>query len=325
MKLTPSFAFSVFSEETFQEKMVAVSQQLAQCRQEGHFNGFDGKPLWYEYFQVQDSRGAVVILHGLSEFTGKYHEFAWCLLNQGYDVFLYDQRSHGKSCRLTDQIDLLHVDAFGDYQKDLDCFLDQVVRKAAGGSPLYLYGHSMGGAVALQYLAKHPEAFRKAVLSAPMIEPLTGSVSPAVARWGLLVYCLFGAGKRKFWGSEEFDPEYPFSRSQDRSLARFQWNMKTRLADKRLCTTPMTIRWVQQSVSLRSKLTGKRFLKKLQTPIRMLCAEQDRVVSEKAQVEFAEKCPLCQKVVVPGSTHSMLWGTAETIEAHVKQVLDHFS
>lgn len=323
MKLTPGYALTVFTEDTFKENMLAVSRQLAQCRQEGNFSGFDGKPLWYEYFQVRDSRGAVVILHGLSEFTGKYYEFAWYLLNQGYDVFLYDQRSHGKSCRLTDRVDLLHVDAFGDYQKDLDCFLDQVVRKATKG-PLYLYGHSMGGAVAVQYLGKHPGVFRKAVLSAPMIEPLTGNVSPAVARWGLLGYCLVGKGKRKFWGSEEFDPEYPFSRSQDRSLARFRWNMQARLADKRLCTTPMTIRWVQQSVSLRRKLTRKGVLRKLQTPILMLCAEVDRMVSAAAQEQFTQNCPLCQKIVVPGSTHSMLWGTAQTIEAHVKLVLDHF-
>lgn len=323
MKLVPDFVLSVFPEDTFQEKMTAASQQLAQCRQEGHFSGFDGKSLYYEYFQVQDSRGAVVILHGLSEFTGKYHEFAWYLLNQGYDVFLYDQRSHGKSCRLTDRIDLIHVAAFRDYQKDLDCFLDQVVRKATNG-PLYLYGHSMGGAVAVQYVGKHPGIFRKAVLSAPMIEPLTGSVPPAVARWGLLGYCLVGRGKRKFWGSEEFDPEYPFSRSQDRSLARFRWNAQARLADKRLCTTPLTIRWVQQSVSLRRKLTCRRFLKKLQTPILMLCAEQDRLVSEEAQKQFAERCSLCRRLVVPESTHSMLWGTAQTIETHVKLVLDHF-
>ncbi len=324
MKHTPSYQLSVLQEASFPQEMDNVSAQLAQCRQEGYFCGFDGKELYYEYFQVQESRGAIVLVHGLSEFTGKYHEFAWYLLNQGYDVFLYDQRCHGKSCRLTNRLDMIHVDAFSHYQKDLDCFINRIVRKATD-KPLYLFGHSMGGAVSVQYLAKHPEVFQKAVLSAPMIEPLTGNVSPAVARWGLGAYLLIGAGKKKFWGSDEFDPEYPFSRSQDRSFARFQWNMKTRLADKRLCTTPITIGWIQRSVSLRRKLTSKHFLKKIQTPIRMLCAEVDRVVSGEAQAEFAKNCAQCQRVVMPQSTHSMLWGTSENIAAYVQQVLDHFS
>ena len=324
MKHIPSYQLSVLQEDSFLEEMAAVSAQLAQCRQEGTFCGFDGKELYYEYFQVQESRGAVVLVHGLSEFTGKYHEFAWYLLNQGYDVFLYDQRCHGRSCRLTPRLDMIHVGAFSHYRKDLDCFINQVVKKATD-KPLYLFGHSMGGAVSVQYLAKHPQVFQKAVLSAPMIEPITGNVSPTVARWGLALYLLIGAGKRKFWDSEEFDPEYPFSRSQDRSYARFQWNMKTRLADKRLCTTPLTIGWIQRSVSLRGKLTSKRFLKKIRTPIRMLCAEVDRVVSGEAQEELAKNCSVCQRVVMPESTHSMLWGTSENIAAYVQQVLDHFS
>lgn len=323
MKFSPTYQFFVLQEDTFQEDMCAVSRQLALCRQEGTFAGEDGKELYYEYFLCQESRGAVVIVHGLSEFTGKYHEFAWYLLNQGYDVFLYDQRCHGRSCRLTERQDMIHVDSFTDYRKDLHRFVCDVVRKVTD-KPLYLYSHSMGGAVAAQYLAQHPQVFEKAVLSAPMIEPITGSTPPWVARVGLSAYLLFGNGKNKFWFADEFDPDYPFERSQDRSLARFQRNMETRRANPCYCTTPLTMRWVQQSVLLRRKLTSKRFLKKIRTPILMLCAEQDRVVCEKAQVQFAENCPVCRRIVLPDATHAMLCGTAQTIAAHVQQVLDHF-
>ncbi len=323
MKISPSYQLSVLSEDTFPEEMAAISVKLDQCRQEGTFQGFDGKPLYYEYFQTQESRGAVVIVHGLSEFTGKYHEFAWYLLNQGYDVFLYDQRCHGRSCRLTQRQDLIHVDHFTDYHKDLHCFVENVIRKATN-LPLYLYAHSMGGAAAIQYMAQHSEVFTKAVLSAPMIEPLTGNVSPAVARWGLSAYLLFGNRKKKFWLADEFDPEYPFTRSQDRSYARFRRNMEIRLANPCYCTTPQTIGWIQQALLLRPQLTRKSFLRELQTPILMLCAEQDKVVCFKAQTMFAKNCPVCRQVIIPGATHSMLWGTREAIAANVQAVLDHF-
>ena len=323
MKLIPNYQTAVLTEETYLKEMERISQQLRACRQEGTFAGFDGKPLYYEYFQTKESRGAIVVAHGLSEFTQKYHEFAWYLLNQGYDVFLYDQRCHGRSCRLTDRPDLIHVDHFTDYRKDLHCFVENVVRKATD-LPLYLYAHSMGGAVALQYLACHPGVFQKAILSAPMIAPLTGSTPPLVARWGLSAYVLFGNGRKKFWFSGEFDPEFPFARSHDKSFARFSRNMEIRISDASYRTTPQTIRWVQQSLTLKGPLTRKSFLKKIQTPIRMLCAEKDTVVCEKAQEKLDRNCKACQRFVLYGAAHGMLCGTKETIEAQLQHVLDHF-
>lgn len=315
---------AVFTEEEYNEKMDAAVKALAPYRKEGTFSGFDGEILYYEYFLSEKSRGSVVIVHGLSEFTQKYQEFTWYLHNQGYDVFLYDQRCHGRSCRLTERQDMIHVNRFADYAKDLHRFICDVVRRVTDG-PLYLYAHSMGGAVAAQYLAEHPDVFCKAVLSAPMVEPLTGGVPPIVARWGLSAYLLFGNGKKKFWLASEFDPDYPFEKSKDQSRARFTRNMEIRLSNPCYCTTPLTIRWVQQSVMLRRKLTRKGFLKKLQTPILMLSAEADGVVSDQAQVQFAKNCPVCRQVVLPGANHSMLWGTRETIAVYVQQVLDHFA
>lgn len=323
MKFCPDYQFDVLTEERFIQQMPQILERLAQCRQEGYFRGFDERELYYEYFLAQDSRGAVVVVHGLSEFTQKYHEFAYYLLNQGYDVFLFDQRCHGRSCRLTDRVDLIHVDKFCHYQKDLHRFICDVVRPATD-KPLYLYAHSMGGAVAALYLAEHPEVFQKAVLSAPMIEPLTGNVSAGVARVGLTAYLIFGNGKQKFWYSAEFDPEYKFERSHDKSRARFERNMQLRLAEPCYCTTPLSMRWVQQSVMLRPKLTRKGFLKKIRTPIRMLCASRDDVVSEQAQAAFAARCDACQQVIIPESAHGMLNGTVENIREHMQQIFDHF-
>ncbi len=324
MKIKPDYQLSVLHEEAYKEKISEISSRLEQCRHRGTFSGFDGQTLYYEFFQAEESRGAVVAVHGLSEFAEKYHEFAWYLLNQGYDVFLYDQRCHGRSCRLTDRNDLIHVDNFSDYWKDLDRFVCEIVRPNTDG-PLYLYGHSMGGAVSAQYLANRPQVFKKAVLSAPMIRPLTGQVHPTVARIGLSVCLLFRDGKEKFWLSEEFDPVYPFESSHDQSRARFEWNMEQRHQNACYRTTPQTIRWVQQAVSLYRGLISKRFLKKIQAPILMISAEEDDSVCAKAQQRFAQRCPLCERIVLPDSTHGMLCETQETLTAHVQAVLDHFA
>lgn len=323
MKFQPGYRFSVIPEDSFDEKISEVLALLETCRNEGTFAGKDGKQMYYEYYLAQESKGTVVIVHGLSEFVPKYHEFAWYLLNQGYNVFLYDQRGHGKSCRETDRIDMIHVRRFNDYVEDLHRFVCDVV-KTAGELPLYLYGHSMGGAVAALYLAYHRSVFTKAVLSAPMIEPLTGNVHPVVARVGLTMIIPFVNGKKKFWGSDEFNPEYKFERAADKSYARFKRNMQLRIDNPCYQTTPMSMRWVQQSVILYPKLRRRSFLRRIQTPVLMLCAQEDGAVSTKAQAVFAAKCDACRHVVVPDSFHSMLNGTEETIATHIRYVLDHF-
>jgi len=324
MKFIPDYRFRVIAEEEYTEKIRGIIEQLDRCRNSGFFSSFDGNKLFYEYFLAENSRGAVVIVHGLSEFTQKYYEFAYYLLNQGYDVFVYDQRGHGHSCRLTEQRDLIHVDKFTDYVTDLDRFIADVVSPVTENKPLYLYGHSMGGAVVALYLAKHPEVFRKAVMSAPMIEPLTGDVSPFVARVGLSLYLIFGNGKSRFWRTNDFNPDHKFENSDDRSLARFTRHMELRRGDKDYQTTPLSMRWIQQSVSLRPKLAKARFGRRIRTPILMLSAEQDKVVNTQAQADFAENCPACEHVVMKGAAHALLNGQEPTVTEYVQRILDHF-
>lgn len=324
MRFQPSYQLHILEEESFHRDIQTANRELDQCRTEGFFEGCDGNRLYYEYFLAEDSRGAIVVVHGLSEFTHKFHELAWYFLHQGYDVFLYDQRCHGRSCRLTDRDDVIHVDKFTDYAQDLHLFVKNIVRPATD-KPLYLYSHSMGGSVAALYLAEHPDIFQKAVLSAPMIEPLTGSVSPAFARFGLGIYLLFADKKQKFWGSREFNPEHKFEDTRDKSRARFEHFMKIRRAFPCYCTTPMSMGWVHQSVKLRPRLMKRRLLERIKTPILMICAEHDGVVSPEAQKAFAEKCAACRRVVLPDATHGMLNGSREDIEGHVTLVLDHFN
>jgi alpha-beta hydrolase superfamily lysophospholipase len=67
--------------------------------------------------------------------------------------------------------------------------LDQLVDMASSGGPLFLLGHSMGGAVALAYTARHQEKLDGLVLSAPLAtleaaspaQRITGRVLSVVA------------------------------------------------------------------------------------------------------------------------------------------------
>src|SRR5262249_372367 len=76
---------------------------------------------------------------------------------QGFAVYAFDLRGHGNSQSELDR-ERQFVAHFDSYRKDLDRFLDLVASKEPG-IPLFLFGHSMGGAIVTEYILwRYPRA-----------------------------------------------------------------------------------------------------------------------------------------------------------------------
>lgn len=313
----------IISEKSFPEEIVKIESELSKIRTDGFFDSFDGKKLYFEYFLKENAKASVVIVHGLSEFTKKFYEIAWYLLNAGYNVFLYDQRCHGRSFRLGARADILHVDSFTDYARDLNEYIDNIVLRVSN-KPIYIYSHSMGGAVTALYLSKWQNTVKKAVMSAPLFEPCVAKVSHRVARMSALFCSVVFGKKQKFWTSGEFNPETPHRKTHDASYSRFNHNMDLRRNNREYQTTPMSNGWVYNSLCLRSQIVNSRLPIKIKTPILLISAEKDRVVEIAPQIEFANRCTNCKFVSLSGANHAMLTGTQKTITEHLTAVLNFF-
>lgn len=324
MRFLPQFKLEILTEENFSEGIKIIEKELENCGNSGFFDTPDGQKLFYEYFLVENPKASIVIVHGLSEFTKKFSEVTYYFLNQGYNVFVYDQRGHGLSGRMTDDINLLHVDKFEDYVEDLSLFIDNVVSKAET-CPIYIYSHSMGGAVSALYLGKHREKIKKAVFSAPMFEPTVTVVPMPIARWGVRAGRLFLGGKAKFPMSKEFNPEIEQNLAVDQSKARFIYNMNLRRNNRFYQTTPMSFGWTHGSLTVKAKILRKQTVGNIKTPILLLSSEKDRAVNNSAQYEFDSKCAACTLITVKNATHSMLSGYPEIINEHVTRVLEFFN
>ncbi|MBP7643607.1 MAG: alpha/beta fold hydrolase [Saprospiraceae bacterium] len=96
----------------------------------------------------------VIFLHGLFGMLDNWQTFAKKMADEGYMVFLLDQRDHGKSP---------HTEAFT-YEllsEDLANFLNtQWIHKAI------IIGHSMGGKTALTFSFHHEDVVEKLILLA---------------------------------------------------------------------------------------------------------------------------------------------------------------
>lgn len=107
-----------------------------------------------------------LIIHGLGEHGGLYGSVAQALTAAGIEVHAYDHRGFGGSAGPR-----AYVERWALYHDDLEARLLEL-RAARPGIPLILYGHSLGGLVALGYvLADEPRPRPDLlVLSAPAIE-----------------------------------------------------------------------------------------------------------------------------------------------------------
>ncbi len=117
-----------------------------------------------------DAKGALVIVHGYAEHSGRYDYAGGGLAQRGYAVYALDLRGHGRS-----EGERVFVRSFDEYMDDVDVFLVRV-RERHGGAMPWLLGHSMGGTiVALSAITRRPEVrgllFSGAGLTAPAKTP----------------------------------------------------------------------------------------------------------------------------------------------------------
>lgn len=119
---------------------------------------------------------SVLLVHGIAEHSGRYELVGNRFAAAGLDVQAYDQRGFGASSGRR-----AYVDRWDQQLNDLGERL-RIVRSDAAGRPVVLYGHSLGGLIALGYVLTDRAKPDILVLSAPAIEANVPDWKRTVAR-----------------------------------------------------------------------------------------------------------------------------------------------
>jgi alpha-beta hydrolase superfamily lysophospholipase len=153
----------------------------------GHVMASDGTDLLTRHWPADEAhaRGAwagtpwayVLLVHGLGEHSGRYEHVGDQLAAAGIDASAYDHRGTGGSGGRRG-----HVDRWSQLHDDLGERLG-VVRASAGGRPVVLYGHSMGGLVVAGYCLSDRPGPDLVVLSSPGLDSTIPGWKRAVARF----------------------------------------------------------------------------------------------------------------------------------------------
>lgn len=115
----------------------------------------------------------VVLVHGYGEHSGRYAPVAEELTARGLRVAALDLRGHGR----TTGIPRGDIDSFERMVDDVSAYVDSV----AGDRPLFVYGHSMGGLVAVRLAERDDRRFAGMVITSAALEAAGSIPAPLVA------------------------------------------------------------------------------------------------------------------------------------------------
>lgn len=307
-------------EENYEQMMMGVVEPgLEALREEIEMPLDDGGALHCEIYNRYDAKRAVVIVHGYTESAEKFRELTWYFIHGGFSVFAYDQRGHGRSVRVIEDTSVTHVDRFSDYLRDLEQFMDKIVRPRMGEAPVCLFGHSMGGAVAAFALVEHPDWFERAVLNAPMIAPVTKPLSRKAAKAMGDVFTKVGKGRERAFVGKPFDPvREKFETSHMTSKARFDYYQRKRNARAELQNCSPTYQWIREAAGVTEPLLEK--APQITMPVLLCQAAQDSIVGLGEQDQFVSLVPNAKKAVFD-ARHELYSSDQKILKEYVKTVI----
>jgi alpha-beta hydrolase superfamily lysophospholipase len=95
-------------------------------------------------------KAVVCLVHGLGEHSGRYKQLPVDLTNSGFALIGYDQRGHGKS-----EGKRGHTPSYEAYLADISKVLHEAGKRYPD-KKIFLYGHSMGGNLVINYALRNP-------------------------------------------------------------------------------------------------------------------------------------------------------------------------
>ncbi len=132
---------------------------------EGNFKGVRNANIYYQgWLPEENVKAVLLVVHGLGEHCGRYMNVVNHFVPLDYAIYGLDHIGHGKSDGARE-----YVERFDDYTNTLAIFYNMVTDLQAE-KPIFLLGHSMGGAIATYYLLDHQDDFTGAILSAPGVK-----------------------------------------------------------------------------------------------------------------------------------------------------------
>ncbi|MDU5107169.1 alpha/beta fold hydrolase [Clostridium sp.] len=136
---------------------------------------------YYKWGSSKNPKGVIQLVHGMSEWIGRYDYFAKKLVDEGYLVYGHDHCGHGYSSESADRLGYIsNKNSFYLMLEDIKK-VNSIIRKENKDAPIILFGHSMGSFLSQRYLEEYGETIDGLILSG------TNGKPKSFTKLGLLV------------------------------------------------------------------------------------------------------------------------------------------
>jgi len=111
----------------------------------------------------EDTKGVIILIHGLGEHIQRYVHWAALFKKEGIGFVGVDLPGHGRSGGRKG-----YIKSYAVLDEMTDILINSC-KKTFPGVPLYLYGHSLGGGIVLDYLVRRNPKVTGAIVTSPWL------------------------------------------------------------------------------------------------------------------------------------------------------------
>lgn len=288
---------------------------------EGSFTGKEGVTIYFKIFkQKKKEKGAILISSGRTEAAIKYKELIYDLYNNGYSVYIHDHRGQGLSGRMTTDPEMGYIDDFQYYVDDMKYFYEFYLQKNKH-KKIFLLAHSMGGAIGLTYLEQYPNDFDAAAFSSPML----GLVPPICVAVKLLV----GKEPKYAIGQTKYNDDKVAFEKNNLTGSKIRYQRMIDAFDKvpKAKLGGATYQWINRSCNQFTYLFNN--LDKIQTPIILFSAQNDKIIDVRAHQKFVDEAKALNKsgkvYVVENAQHELFIEKDEQRIETLNEILNFYN
>ena len=251
-------------------------------------------------------KGTVCILPGRGEFIEKYFEVVDELRGRGFAVAIVDWRGQGLSDRALADRRKGHVESFAEYDRDLACFMQDLVLPDCP-PPFYALAHSMGGSILIRAAAAGHIWFNRMVLTGPMLGLAGRAGTPAAQRTARWLRRL-GMGRAYVpWGGATTAFTLPFPGNPLTGDAGRYARMTALVeAHPQVAIGSPTVAWIAAAYDTMDAFAAPAYPLALRQPMLIVSAGNDAVVANTAIDRFAIRLRVGSHVAIPGAQHEIM-------------------
>jgi acylglycerol lipase len=226
------------------------------------------------------AKASICLVHGLGEHTGRYEYVASVLTKNGYALYGCDLRGHGKTGGPRG-----HYPNYNLVMSDVKSCLEYTQQKFQG-VPSFLYGHSMGGSIVLNYGLRMKPQLQGVVATSPGLKTGTEPSKMLLAA-GKILYAIV--------------PSFGLNNGLDRNNLSHDLDNIAKYNIDPLVHPTISARFALDFME--SGVWALEHASEFSLPLLIQIGEKDHLVSVPAAREFAQKAPNCTFKEWPGLFH----------------------